>query len=274
MHDINPLQYRSTHANLDAINLDSLNELLSDDADTLQGTINTLEDVSSFAAILSPKMMTPMPNFAAPLTVDTVTTHVNDNFQFFTNYDNDSPSASSISSGESPRQSRRKEPLGRNRRKSLKKLNSPISINKTYKKVVRSLSDDHIAEGDIFGEGSNVDLAQMATTVINSKSGLPVRTGRWTPEEHRKFLQGIAQNGRNWDKVAQNVLTRTTVQVRSHAQKYFKKLAHQEMLKLHSRGAYQSFPSTEIGDADFMEFVSDEMLMDHVTHDMETLVES
>jgi SHAQKYF class myb-like DNA-binding protein len=52
-----------------------------------------------------------------------------------------------------------------------------------------------------------------------------LKTGRWTPDEHRKFLHGIANHGRNWDKVAQNILTRTTVQVRSHAQKYFKKLS-------------------------------------------------
>ena len=65
----------------------------------------------------------------------------------------------------------------------------------------------------------------------NKYSNEPVKTGRWCPDEHRKFLQGIALHGRNWDKVAQGVLTRTTVQVRSHAQKYFKKLAHRERME-------------------------------------------
>jgi SHAQKYF class myb-like DNA-binding protein len=55
-----------------------------------------------------------------------------------------------------------------------------------------------------------------------------VKTGRWTPEEHKKFLEGIAHYGRNWEKVAQNVVTRTTVQIRSHAQKYFKKVQQKD----------------------------------------------
>mmetsp|Transcript_26944 Transcript_26944/g.72326 ORF Transcript_26944/g.72326 Transcript_26944/m.72326 type:complete len:275 (-) Transcript_26944:760-1584(-) len=46
------------------------------------------------------------------------------------------------------------------------------------------------------------------------------RDGRWTQEEHDLFLRGMAIYGRRWTKVAEVVGTRTTVQVRSHAQKY------------------------------------------------------
>ena len=46
------------------------------------------------------------------------------------------------------------------------------------------------------------------------------KTGRWTPKEHRAFLEGVKLYGRNWSKVAELVETRTAVQVRSHAQKY------------------------------------------------------
>jgi len=52
--------------------------------------------------------------------------------------------------------------------------------------------------------------------------------GRWTPEEHEAFLQGLQQHGREWKKVAQNIPTRTSSQIRSHAQKYFAKLAREE----------------------------------------------
>lgn len=48
-------------------------------------------------------------------------------------------------------------------------------------------------------------------------------TGRWTHEEHERFLQGLEMYGKKWTKVAEVVRTRTTVQVRSHAQKYFQK---------------------------------------------------
>ena len=58
-------------------------------------------------------------------------------------------------------------------------------------------------------------------------SGSPVveeHTGRWTKEEHEAFLQGLQIYGKEWKKVAAKVRTRTVVQTRTHAQKYFQKL--------------------------------------------------
>lgn len=49
--------------------------------------------------------------------------------------------------------------------------------------------------------------------------------GRWTRAEHQAFLQGLKQFGREWKKVALNIPTRSSAQIRSHAQKYFAKLA-------------------------------------------------
>ena len=45
--------------------------------------------------------------------------------------------------------------------------------------------------------------------------------GRWTKEEHDRFLKGLEEHGREWKKVAGVVGTRTVMQVRTHAQKYF-----------------------------------------------------
>lgn len=50
------------------------------------------------------------------------------------------------------------------------------------------------------------------------------KTGRWTLEEHNKFLDGLIQFGIDWKKVNSLIKTRTAVQVRSHAQKFFKKM--------------------------------------------------
>lgn len=50
-------------------------------------------------------------------------------------------------------------------------------------------------------------------------------TGRWTAEEHRLFLQGLELHGKGWKKIASLIRTRTVVQIRTHAQKYFQKLA-------------------------------------------------
>lgn len=52
-------------------------------------------------------------------------------------------------------------------------------------------------------------------------------TGRWTEEEHQTFLQGLERYGREWKKVASLIPTRTSAQVRSHAQKYFAKAQQQ-----------------------------------------------
>lgn len=49
-------------------------------------------------------------------------------------------------------------------------------------------------------------------------------TGRWTKEEHEAFLSALQMYGKEWKKVAAKVKTRTVVQTRTHAQKYFQKL--------------------------------------------------
>lgn len=50
-------------------------------------------------------------------------------------------------------------------------------------------------------------------------------TGRWTSEEHNIFLEGLKLHGKGWKAIAQMIKTRTVVQIRTHAQKYFQKLA-------------------------------------------------
>eukprot|EP00947_MAST-08B_sp_MAST-8B-sp1_P003434 g3434.t1 len=61
----------------------------------------------------------------------------------------------------------------------------------------------------------------------NKKHPVPpgVRQGRWTEFEHMVFIDGLDQHGRDWNFIAQQLKTRTAVQVRTHAQKYFLRLA-------------------------------------------------
>lgn len=49
-------------------------------------------------------------------------------------------------------------------------------------------------------------------------------SGRWTQQEHQAFLEGLRECGREWKKVAMRIPTRTSAQIRSHAQKYFSKI--------------------------------------------------
>jgi len=48
--------------------------------------------------------------------------------------------------------------------------------------------------------------------------------GRWTNEEHNRFLDGMKKHDRNWKKLEAYVGSRTSSQIRSHAQKFFNKL--------------------------------------------------
>lgn len=62
-------------------------------------------------------------------------------------------------------------------------------------------------------------------------------TGRWTQAEHQAFLEGLQECGREWKKVSLRIPTRTSAQIRSHAQKYFAKLQRdQETLSLTDGG--------------------------------------
>lgn len=65
-------------------------------------------------------------------------------------------------------------------------------------------------------------MAEVATNPIPLNGE---NTGRWSNEEHGAFLEGLKAHGKEWKKIAKMIETRTVVQIRTHAQKYFQKLA-------------------------------------------------
>ena len=50
------------------------------------------------------------------------------------------------------------------------------------------------------------------------------KEGRWTEEEHNLFLEGIVKYGIVWKNIKKLIKTRTSIQVRSHAQKFYLKM--------------------------------------------------
>ena len=57
-----------------------------------------------------------------------------------------------------------------------------------------------------------------------SKNERGYEHGRWTPEEHDLFLEGLMLFGNEWKSVQEHIKTRSATQARSHAQKFFIKL--------------------------------------------------
>jgi SHAQKYF class myb-like DNA-binding protein len=68
-------------------------------------------------------------------------------------------------------------------------------------------------------------IPMPTTSGGSSNTSASENTGRWTTEEHRLFLQGLEQHGKGWKKIASLIKSRTVVQIRTHAQKYFQKMA-------------------------------------------------
>ncbi|KAJ6710231.1 SWI/SNF COMPLEX-RELATED [Salix koriyanagi] len=54
---------------------------------------------------------------------------------------------------------------------------------------------------------------------------------RWTEEEHNRFLEALKLYGRAWQRIEEHIGTKTAVQIRSHAQKFFSKLEREAIAK-------------------------------------------
>jgi SHAQKYF class myb-like DNA-binding protein len=98
--------------------------------------------------------------------------------------------------------------------------------NKASKKRVRKPKRDLVASSIASLSAAAANSSCDASAASSSDAGgadssIPKKCGRWTDEEHKVFVRGLRKHGKNWSIISQMVRTRTTVQVRTHAQKYF-----------------------------------------------------
>lgn len=54
---------------------------------------------------------------------------------------------------------------------------------------------------------------------------------RWTEDEHNRFLEALKLYGRAWQRIEEHIGTKTAVQIRSHAQKFFTKLEKEALVR-------------------------------------------
>ena len=74
-------------------------------------------------------------------------------------------------------------------------------------------------------KNKNIELKREGAIRSSSLNpGAKFSVGRWTKEEHIKFLKGLIEYGCDWNMVHEIVKTRSRAQARSHAQKYFVKM--------------------------------------------------
>lgn len=80
-------------------------------------------------------------------------------------------------------------------------------------------------------------LVDDATQPKEGADGYPVKVRKpytitkqrekWTEEEHGKFLEALKLYGRSWRQIQEHIGTKTAVQIRSHAQKFFSKVVRE-----------------------------------------------
>jgi SHAQKYF class myb-like DNA-binding protein len=93
-------------------------------------------------------------------------------------------------------------------------------------------------------------------------------TGRWSQEEHNKFIEAMFLYGNEWKRVQQHIKTRSSTQARSHAQKFFirlkKKLSeeHLDQELLNINPSNRSSRRNEIIMSWIQENVSSDLLKD------------
>ena len=76
-----------------------------------------------------------------------------------------------------------------------------------------------------------------------AKHDFPGKRGHWTQDEHERFIEAINKYGKDWKKIMQVVGTRSSNQIRSHAQKYFIKLDKKKQQAQRVVGNKEAHPS-------------------------------
>ena len=92
--------------------------------------------------------------------------------------------------------------------------------------------------------GTEVDN-DISVVTPSMRHSIKEKTGRWSDEEHQIFLEGLEQHGKQWKIIAGMIGTRTVVQVRTRAQKYFQRMERHSTKPKRKMSLPTAMPSTK-----------------------------
>ncbi len=123
--------------------------------------------------------------------------------------------------------------------------------------------DDSVKlESDPIENEDDRTVTDLSSIVVKESDETNYRNGRWTTEEHKKFIKALILYGNNWKKVQSFVTTRSPSQARSHAQKYFIRIKN-KILRDFNRTNLKS-----VNDSDLSNWIS-RYINDEVTPEAE-----
>ena len=94
----------------------------------------------------------------------------------------------------------------------------PYKTTDVFLKLTSLRNDSLMLEAKLEIEEPKDEKQDKRSKTIGENMGI------WNAEEHDLFLKGYKKYGRNWSLISKEyVTTRTRQQVRSHAQKFFRK---------------------------------------------------
>eukprot|EP00347_Sterkiella_histriomuscorum_P012696 403367570 len=93
---------------------------------------------------------------------------------------------------------------------------------------------------DVINKDEEIKIKQDSSQQINKNGTMEnevsqvnegdYNSGKWTDDEHMKFLRGLKLYGKNWNQIQKYIGTRSCPQTRSHAQKFFRKMGKKGLM--------------------------------------------
>jgi SHAQKYF class myb-like DNA-binding protein len=119
-------------------------------------------------------------------------------------------------------------------------LENELSSAEVYNKINQKRSEEHFSElfhSESHNMSSSEKRSHHSSIISESNSNIKFNTGRWTPQEHSKFIEAIFIYGNDWKRVQQHIKTRSPAQARSHAQKFFIRLRKRFQEEFHDESS-------------------------------------